>query len=247
MNLYKLKHLLIQALVICSLMLHAANATSGLISDNEELMFAGRSPQQAFKNDGVVKLLKAVSRHDTNEAKRLVGEGVNINGMGKDGATPLIWMLGQQDVEAVRILLELGADPNQYQPNGVGPPVWLLAGGGKKEALQLLLNFGGDPNLIFGTNSPLMMAINNSHMHCAELLLQSGADINYANGPLSALSAAIFSMHFDDVLWVLNHGYTHDLMMAKRMIVAEAPRPGQEQLKIKALEIVDRLIKEQNH
>lgn len=31
-----------------------------------------------------------------------------------------------------------------------------------------------------------------------------------------------------------------------RLAVAEAPRPGQEQLKVKVLKIVDRLIKEQN-
>jgi ankyrin repeat protein len=217
-----------------------------LLSYANDFMFAGRSAQEAFKNDGVVKLLKVVSNKDANEAKRLIDSGINVNTIGKDGATPLIWMLGQQDLQAVKLLLEVGADPNQYQPNGVGPPVWLSAGGGRKEALQLLLNHGGNPNLVYGTNSPLMMAINNSHMSCAELLLQSGADINYSNGPLSALSAAIFSMQFDDVLWVLNHGYTHDLIMARKMIVAETPRAGQEQLKFKALEIVDRLLKERS-
>jgi hypothetical protein len=87
-----------------------------------------------------------------------------------------------------------------------------------------------------------MMAIKGSHLDCAELLLQRGADINYANGPLTALSAAMLHVQFNDALWVLNHDYTHDLPMARRMLAVETPRPGQEELKTQALEIVDRLL-----
>jgi hypothetical protein len=47
---------------------------------------------------------------------------------------------------------------------------------------------------------------------------------------------------FGDALWVLNHGYTHDPRMAKRMLEREQPRPGQEQLKVQSLAIVDRLV-----
>ncbi|SNR93254.1 Ankyrin repeat [Methylobacillus rhizosphaerae] len=217
-----------------------------LLSCAGNLPLAGRSIQEAFNHDeGVVKLLKAVDRHDTKEAKRLVDSGVNVNTLGKDGATPLIWMLVRKNLPAMKLLLELGADPNQYEPNGVGTPVWLSAAGGRKEALQLLLDHGGDPNLAYGTNSPLMMAINNLHMDCAELLLQRGADINYSNGPLSAFSAAVFNVQFDYALWVLNHGYTHDLAMAKKMALAKSPRAGQEELKVKALEIIDRLMRNQ--
>ncbi len=87
-----------------------------------------------------------------------------------------------------------------------------------------------------------MMAIKGSHLDCAELLLKHGVDINYANGPLTALSAAMLHVQFNDALWVLNHGYNHDLSMARSMLAVETPRPGQEELKIKALEIVDSLL-----
>jgi ankyrin repeat protein len=71
-----------------------------------------------------------------------------------------------------------------------------------------------------------MMAISGSHLGCAELLLQRGANINYAGEGASALDMAIVHVQFEDVLLLLNYGYTHDLMMARRMIVGKTPRPG---------------------
>ncbi len=215
---------------------------ASMLASSNELVFAGRSAQEAFQNDGVVSLLRAVIKKDAKEAKRLIDSGVNANTVGKDGATPLIWMLGQQNLGAVKLLLDLGADPNQYVANGIGSPVWLSAGGGRKDALKLLLDQGGDPNLPIADKSPLMIAIGGSHLDCADLLLQHGADINYAGGLISALDMSMLHVQFGDALWVLNHGYTHDLPMARRMLAAENPRPGQEKVKAKALEIVDRLL-----
>ena len=42
---------------------------SSFLSCAGEMVFAGRSAQDAFNNDGVLKLLKVVSRHDGVEAK----------------------------------------------------------------------------------------------------------------------------------------------------------------------------------
>lgn len=231
-------------LVLILLFFSSVGYAEGLLPNNKDpLMFAGRSAQQAFNNNALVELLRAVNNHDAKTAKQLIDSGVKVNTIGKDGATALIWMLGLGNLEAFRILLELGANPNQYKPDGVGPPVWLSAGGGKREALQLLLEYGGDPNLVYGTNSPLMVAVNGSHLDCAELLLHYGANINYADNGLSAIDVADT---FKDMLWVLNHGYTHNLQMARK-IVATRNRPGgEEHLKIEALKIIDRLLEEQS-
>lgn len=90
------------------------------------------------------------------------------------------------------------------------------------------------------------MAVQEEHLHSAELLLARGANINYSSGPLSAFFAAMTHVQFGNAIWVLNHGYTHDLPMARRLLAVKKPRPGQEALKMQALEMIDRLIAEQN-
>lgn len=244
MRLYTLKYYLFFLAFITYSMICVADPFTGLLSNNNEsLIWAGRTAQEAFKDNGVVELLRAANKHNSLEAKRLVDSGVNVNKMGKDGATPLIWMLGLKNLTAMKMLLDLGANPDQYQPDGIGPPVWLSAGGGNKEALQLLLEYGGNPNQAYGTKSPLMMAISNSQFDCAELLLNYGANINYSGKGLSAIDVA---WKFEDMLWVLNHGYTHDLPMARKKLAAETPRAGEGHLKVQTLEIIDRLLSEKS-
>lgn len=211
------------------------------------LSFGSESAQDAFKDERVVALLQAALGGDAKEAKRLVASGVNVNTMGEAGATPLLWALADRNVTAVKILLDLGADPNEYKPGeigveSIGPPVWITAGAGQIQTLQLLLEHGGDPNQVFGNDNALMMAIGGSHLDCAELLLKHGADINWSNGPESAFFMTMVDDQFGDALWVLNHGYTHDLPMARKFVVTTKPRPGQEELKAQVLKIVDTLV-----
>lgn len=205
---------------------------------------AGRSPTEAFPDRKVVDLIAAASRHNADEARRLVDSGANVNTIGKDSATPLVWMLASRDLAGMKLLLDLGADPNLFEPDGVGPPLRLAAGGGHRDALELLLSYGADPNLIYGTSTPVMMAISGSHLDCAEILLAHGADINLAPFGPSALSAAMLHVQFGDAVWVLEHGYKHDLPMAKRMLSIETPRAGQEAEKVKALAIVEAMLSE---
>lgn len=213
-----------------------------------ELTFGGKSAQDVFKDESVVELLNAAAHGDAQEAQRLVEGGVNPNAVGEANVTPLLWMLAKHDLKAVKILLDVGADPNKSTSGEVGqvslgyPPVFAAVSGGLTEALRMMLDHGGDPNVVWGNESALMIAINHSHLDCAEVLLQHGADINFSKGPMSALSESMLHVQFDDALWVLKHGYTHNPSMARRMLAAESPRPGQEAMKAEALEIVDRLL-----
>jgi ankyrin repeat protein len=163
----------------------------------------------------------------------------------------LLWTLGVHNLKAVRILLDLGADSDKYTLTkagevGLGPASWIASGVGQIEVLQTLLDHGANPNLIFGNESLLMRAVGWQHLECADLLLQRGADINLSVGPMSALSQTLVQVQFGDAIWVLSHGYTHDAQVGRRMLARKNPRPGEEELKEWALEIIDRLITEQD-
>ena len=58
------------------------------------------------------KLVKAVSVNNTEEIKRLIAKGADVNGQNKYGMTPLLTAVSYSRVESVKLLLELGADPN---------------------------------------------------------------------------------------------------------------------------------------
>lgn len=240
MNMNRLRNVLLGVFLTCATIAASAN----------ELVLSGKAAQDAFKNEGVVWLLEAVIKGDKSEAKSLIANGVNINAVGEGGVTPLLWMELNRDVNAVGLLLDLGADPDKYiqRPpgeSGFGPPVWMAAGAGQREILEVLLAHGGNPNLIFGTDTPLMMAVQESHLDCAELLLSHGADINLPVGPVTALTETMIHAQFADAVWVLNHGFSRDLPDARKMLFRKKPRAGQERLKEEALRIIDRRISEQ--
>ena len=58
------------------------------------------------------KLVKAASVNNTEEIKRLIAKGADVNGQNKYGMTPLLTAVSYSRVESVKLLLELGADPN---------------------------------------------------------------------------------------------------------------------------------------
>lgn len=220
------------------------------VTHSDGLLIGHTSVQSVFADDGVVKLIKAAIRQDPDEAKRLLASGVDVNAVGLQGYTPLLWVSAAHDFKAMKLLLDLGANPDKatvFAPGerGMGPASWMAAGGGQLEMLRMFLDHGSNPNLVFGIKSLLVMAVQEEHMDCAELLLQRGADINYDQDGTNAFFEALTHVQFGNALWVLNHGFTHDLQTARRMANRKQPRSGQENLKIQVLEIIDQRLAEQ--
>ena len=71
-------------------------------------MAKGKIKVKAIQN----KLVKAVTSNNTEEIKRLIEKGADVNGQNKYGMTPLLTAVSYSCVESVKLLLELGADPN---------------------------------------------------------------------------------------------------------------------------------------
>jgi ankyrin repeat protein len=137
MNIQNLRNILLGAYLTCApFFVHA-----------DGLFISGNSAQDAFKDEGVVKLIKAAIDHNVPEARKLIASGVNVNASGEGGVTPLIWTELGHDTEAMQVLLDLGADPNKIilpgiDKPGFGPPAWMAAAAGQKDILQILLNHG---------------------------------------------------------------------------------------------------------
>lgn len=212
---------------------------------NREMSAAGKSAQGAFQDARVVALLQAARDGDMAKARSLVAQGANVNASGYEGVTPLLWMLYQRDDKAIALLLDLGANPNQPMGKGGETPVWFAAGGGHLRALTLLLDHGGDPNSSANEESALMIAIEDSHMDCADLLLRRGANINWHQNFSCAVKAPMLHNRFDEVIWLLDHGYTYNLVSARRLVMKSVPSKNQEVWKAKALEALDKRISEQ--
>lgn len=215
------------------------------------LQIGQASAYEVFNHDAnVIALIKAAVGHDALTAKRLVQSGADINAAGKAGITPLLSVQADNDMPAVLILLELGADPNKYEApghgeRGFGPPVWVAAVAGRKEMLHVLLQHGGNPNIVYSTGTALMMAVRESHLDCAQLLLGYGANLNLTVGRGSALKMTMIYDRFSDSVWVLVHGFNADLIWVRGMLAMRKPRPGQEEMKAKALSIIDERLAEQ--
>jgi ankyrin repeat protein len=205
------------------------------------MKLAGKSTEDVFPDSRVVNLVEAVADNDTNRAKALLAEGVDINAAGEAGLTPLIWMIGQHNNKAIHLLLELGADPNKSWQQGENP-VYMAASDGNLPLLTMLLDYHGDPNSPAHERSAMMIAMTQLHFDCAQLLVKRGADINFHTGVVSSIIAPLSVGHFDWVVWMLENGYSHDLPQARRGVTNIVATGAQAEWKNKALQIINQRI-----
>ncbi len=171
---------------------------------------------ELFFDTEMVKLLRVIQRQDATSAKLLLAQGVDLNIVGDEGITPLLWLIMQKNVSAVELALQLGADANfpaMVTINREGPkpaqPLAIIAGDGDNQLFSLLLKYGASPDsrdesigrpAIFGT-------IEHDNWQQFSLLLEYGVDINAKDrsNSNSALYAADLGK-YDFVYKLINEG-----------------------------------------
>ena len=160
--------------------------------------------------------LRAALGARREELDQLVADGLDVNARGELGATLLVVTvpLRYGAVAQTATLLDLGADPNVIYDDGNtvmhraafshDPAVW-----------DLLLKFGGDPNLVNPRDgkTPLFKVIEYNPRNYRERLvrmLDSGADINHQalNGDTPVIAAAML-MDYQTVDLLLGRGADH--------------------------------------
>jgi len=150
-----------------------------------------------FFDNETQALINAVQKGQEEDAQALLQEGVSFNRHGKDGITPLFYLLIKQDKPAMRLALALGADPDFAEPNG-NTPVAMASGAIDDELLEILLEGGGDPNSLDHNGYPAIFgAIGEERLNQVNLLIKNGADINLRNesGEHSLLHASYLNKY----------------------------------------------------
>ncbi len=65
-----------------------------------------------FQDPQVVALCRAIEADDVKEMERLIDAGADVNAIGKDGMTLLLWAFPENKIERFACLLRHGANPN---------------------------------------------------------------------------------------------------------------------------------------
>lgn len=169
---------------------------------NERVLFM--SFDKLFPEEKLRALAEAAGDGDVDEIDALVSEGVDVNGKGSLGVTPLYAAL--EDIDGFRRLLQHGADPNVVYDDGLAI-MHLLARRDDSRFLESALKHGGDPNLRVGFNSSPLLFDTLDRPNNRKLLLRHGAELNAQNklGMTFVFYAAIQD-RFDVVYELLEKG-----------------------------------------
>lgn len=192
---------------------------------------------EAFSDERVARLVSAASSGDLVEVDKQIKAGADVNAIGKDGISPLMWVLTHRNLEGAERLLKAGANPNYIASLRNISAMAVTAGGNWPEALELLLKYGGDPNLRGYNNDPLLIiAVMQFREQNIRILLDHGGDVNihrggkFSNADDTAASVAAGLGRFDLVHYLLERGLNYKLQnVATDVEISKVPPSSEQQ------------------
>lgn len=167
-----------------------------------------------FYDERQLNLAVAISKNDASSILQSLDDGADVNYIGQDGMTPLLWALSNNNLKAFSILLDTGANPNLTTRAGSDQtadtsPMELAAALEDSKFLKALLDHGGDPDLSIGSSgrSVLYQAARHRRFSNIRLLVDRGAQIDHRNTSGStALMESVSAKSFDVALTLLELG-----------------------------------------
>jgi ankyrin repeat protein len=188
----------------------------------------GQTIGQTFKDDKAAALTKAAVAGDEKKVALLASQGVNVNTVAENGATPLVWALNARNHKGVEALLKAGADPNLLSEKTGMSPMNFVPMGDDVELLRLLLKYGGNPNHPGQgkiKERPLSLAASEGRIDNMKLLLDAGAEIDaHDQFNDSAANQTLGLANFEAAAFLLEHGYTFNLpYLAKGVKIVQVP------------------------
>lgn len=133
--------------------------------------------------DTVSAFLKATSKSNIEQVRRLLDEGVDVNSQGSSGRSALIYAIDNVDIEIIQLLISHGINLNLKNKAGWTALHW-AANRGLLNIVQLLVNNGAEIDAEDEDgNTPLWRAVmnytdrdENRSSKIIEYLLSKGAD-----------------------------------------------------------------------
>lgn len=187
-----------------------------------EHRFKGFTAEEYFADNRLVALAKAGCEGDGASVKRLAGEGVEVNGTGKNKMTPLIWAIHCRNIAGVKALLEAGANPNQKDNIGLTPFLIAIEYDDQTMLGMLIDHRANLYEVGPGNDSAIEVAFDygfhENKWKNYYLLLDRGVDINHVYGrELPNLRGTTIALHavrlgrFDKAIELIERGYNRDL------------------------------------
>jgi uncharacterized protein len=194
----------------------------------------GKTIDETFSDERVVALVEAALVGDADKVTLLAKQGVNVNAVAENGATPLFWALNARNRRGVEALLTVGADPNLVTEKTGMSSMNFVPMGDDPDLLRLLLKFGGNPNHHGNgkiDDRPLSLAASEGRIENVRLLLDAGADINaHDNFDESAATKTLALGKFEATAFLLQHGFNYNLeYLARGVKVVQVPQNSDAQ------------------
>jgi ankyrin repeat protein len=168
------------------------------------------SVDEIFEDQKLADLAKAAGKGNIKKMEELIRQGVDVNGRGKYGATPLLIAL--QNKKGFEYLLKNGANPNLRLEKGSSVMHW-AAGFRDCDFLRMAIKYGGDIELRAGMfyETPIFSTItldpNDGISECLKVLIDAGADINAVSGNTNPLIVQAADLgRYDIVLFLIEQG-----------------------------------------
>jgi uncharacterized protein len=159
---------------------------------------------EVFEDEGLRRAAAAAEAGDVAQLRSL---NVDLDKIAPGGVNLLMYEITAANETAVQALLEAGANPNVLTPTGTSP---MMVAGAIPEPrfLGMLLDKGGDPNLLDHAKEPLLTRlVFHQQWDNILLLLERGAELD-KTGPSGQTAAYLFgTLHqFDRVYALLERG-----------------------------------------
>src|SRR5712692_3229535 len=199
-----------------------------------ETRYGGLTVREAFRDERVAHMVEAASRGDLGAVDAQIRAGADVNYMGTDGISPLLWVLVEgrhaHNLKGAEHLLKAGANPNYRDEKRKASAMALAAGGDSPQILELLLKYKGDPNLIGPRGEPLLhIAAGEFRKENIDLLLKHGADINmHESTGTTAAQTAVRLGRFDITAYLLEKGLSYNLEGLAKSVEARRVPPNSE-------------------